>query len=218
MAIVYNSSMRPLVSFLLTAALCLAADETGFAPLFNGKTLDGWVIMGPYGPGYIVEGGKIVCPADGGGNLFTEREYANFILRFEFKLEEAANNGIGIRAPLQGDVAYSGMEIQILDYDAPVYRGKLRPAQVHGSIYDVIAAKTGFLRKTGEWNEEEIVADARHIKVTLNGTVIVDANLDAVTDPEVLHKHPGLARKSGHIGLLGHHSRVEFRNLRVKEL
>jgi Domain of Unknown Function (DUF1080) len=211
-------TIRPLLTAILLSALCLAADDPGFSPLFNGKTLDGWVIMGPYGPGYIVEAGKIVCPADGGGNLFTEREYANFILRFEFKLEEAANNGIGIRAPLQGDAAYAGMEIQILDYDAPVYRGKLRPAQVHGSIYDVIAAKTGFLRKTGEWNEEEIIAAGRRIKVTLNGTVIVDADLDSVTDPAVLTKHPGLARKTGHIGLLGHHSRVEFRNMRVKEL
>jgi hypothetical protein len=113
------------------------------------------------------------------------------------------------------------MEIQILDHDAPAYRGKLRPAQYHGSIYDVVAAKTGFLKKTGEWNYEEILAEGRHIKVTLNGTVIVDANLDEVidaADPAVLKKHPGLARTTGHIGLLGHHSRVEFRNMRVREL
>ena len=128
---------------------------------------------------------------------------------------------LGIRAPNEGDAAYKGMEIQILDHDAPVYRGKLKPAQYHGSIYDVVAAKTGFLKKTGEWNYEEILAEGRHIKVTLNGTVIVDANLDEVidaADPAVLKKHPGLARATGHIGLLRHHSRVEFRNMRVKEL
>lgn len=200
------------------AVSCSAADEPGFAPIFNGKDLNGWTIRGQYGPGYVVENGKIVCPADGGGNLFTEKEYANFVLRFEFKLEEGSNNGIGIRAPYEGDAAYKGMEIQILDHDAPVYRGKLRPAQYHGSIYDVVAAKTGYLKPIGEWNFEEIIADGRHIKVTLNGTVIVDANLDDVTDPAVLKKHPGLARTTGHIGLLGHHSRVEFRNMRVKEL
>ena len=209
--------MRYLLT-LLMAVSCSAADEPGFVPIFNGKDLSGWTIRGQYGPGYVVEGGKIVCPADGGGNLFTEKEYANFILRFEFKLEEGSNNGIGIRAPYEGDAAYKGMEIQILDHDAPVYRGKLRPAQYHGSIYDVVAAKTGYLKPTGEWNVEEIIADGRHIKVTLNGTVIVDANLDDVTDPAVLKKHPGLARATGHIGLLGHHSRVEFRNMRAKEL
>lgn len=192
--------------------------EDGFTPLFNGRDLKGWTLVGRHGPGYTVENGSIVCPKDGGGNLFTEAEYSNFILRFEFKLEEAANNGIGIRAPLQGDAAYQGMEIQILDHDAAVYQGKLKPAQYHGSIYDVVPAKTGFLKKTGEWNQEEIAARGRHITVTLNGHVIVDANLDDVKDPAVLARHPGLARTSGHIGLLGHDSRVEFRNLRVKPL
>jgi len=210
--------MKLATLFLVTAAAACAADEPGFTPIFNGKDLTGWTIRGQYGPGYVVEDGKIVCPSDGGGNLFTEKEYSNFVLRFEFKLEEGSNNGIGIRAPYEGDAAYKGMEIQILDHDAPVYQGKLRPAQKHGSIYDVVPAKTGFLKPTGEWNAEEIIADGRHIKVTLNGTVIVDANLDDVTDPAVLKKHPGLARTSGHIGLLGHHSRVEFRNMRVKEL
>ena len=61
-------------------------------------------------------------------------------------------------------------------------------------------------------------AIARRIKVTLNGTVILDADLDSVKDPEVLKKHPGLARTSGHIGFLGHGALVEFRNIRVKEL
>lgn len=210
--------MKLPILFVMSLAASVAADEPGFVPIFNGKDLSGWTIRGRYRPGYVVENGLLVCPADGGGNLFTKRQYSNFILRFEFRMEEASNNGIGIRAPYEGDAAYTGMEIQILDHDAPVYQGKLRPAQYHGSIYDVVPAKTGYLKKTGEWNEEEIVADGRHIKVTLNGAVIVDANLDNVTDPEVLKKHPGLARTTGHIGLLGHHSRVEFRNLRVKEL
>jgi len=212
----YAEAMK--FSLLLALTLLAAADEPGFVPIFNGKDLNGWTIRGQYGPGYVVEGGKIVCPADGGGNLFTEKEYSNFILRFEFRLQDASNNWIGIRAPYEGDAAYSGMEIQILDHDAAVYRGQLKPAQYHGSIYDVVPAKTGYLKKTGQWNQEEIVAAGRLIKVILNGTVIVDANLDDVKDPAVLKKHPGLARTSGHIGLLGHHSRVEFRNLRVKEL
>ena len=209
--------MKPLLILLLLPAMAAAA-EPGFEPLFDGKTLDGWKLVDRTGPGYVVENGKIVCPADGGGNLFTIREYANFVFRFEFRLEEGSNNGIGIRAPYEGDAAYAGMEIQILDHDAPVYRGKLRPAQKHGSIYDVVAAKTGYLKKTGEWNEEEITASGRRITVKLNGTVIVDADLDSVKDPAVLKKHPGLARATGHIGFLGHDSRVEFRNIRVRTL
>jgi hypothetical protein len=202
----------------LLLLLFLFAPESTFKPIFNGHSLEGWHLENGKGPGYLAQDDHIVCPKEGGGNLFTEREYANFILRFEFLLTEGANNGIGIRAPYEGDAAYKGMEIQILDNDAEVYKGKLRPAQYHGSIYDVVAAKTGFLKPTGEWNQEEIKAEGRHITVTLNGHEIVNANLDEVTDPATLAKHPGLQRTTGHIGLLGHGTRVEFRNLRVKEL
>jgi len=208
------------MSALLAAALSVSANgaEPGFVSLFDGKTLNGWQIVGQKGSGYVVEDGLLVCPADGGGNLFTIKEYANFILRFEFRLLEGSNNGIGIRAPLTGDVAYSGMEIQILDDGAPRYQGRLKPAQYHGSIYDVFPAKQGFKKPTGEWNSEEITAKGRLITVVLNGTTIVDANLDSVRDPAVLKKHPGLARSTGHIGLLGHGTRVEFRNFRIREL
>ncbi len=202
---------------LFFLATTLAAAEPGFVNLFNGKNLDGWTLVGGKGPGYVVEHGLLVCPADGGGNLFTEKEYANFVFRFEFRTEPAGNNGVGIRAPLEGDAAYQGMEIQILDDYAPEYKN-LRPAQYCGSIYDVVPAKRGFLNKAGEWNREEIRAQGRRIRITLNGRVIVDADLDSVKDPEVLKKHPGLARARGHIGFLGHGSRVEFRNIRIKEL
>lgn len=211
--------LRPGVLYFAAAVLAASAAEPGFTTLFNGKDLAGWKLVGKEGRGYIVENGLLECPADGGGNLFTEKEYANFIFRFEFKLEQAANNGIGIRAPYEGDAAYQGMEIQILDHDAPRYRGRLHPAQYHGSIYDVVPAKTGFLKPVGEWNAEQITARGRQITVELNGHTIVDANLDSITDPAILKKHPGLGRTTGHIGFLGHGpARVWFRNVRVKEL
>ena len=203
---------------LLLFASWLGAVEPGFLPLFDGKTLAGWKLVHGHGPGYVVEAGKIVCPADGGGNLFTGKEYANFIFRFEFRMEPGANNGIGIRAPLEGDAAYAGMEIQILDDQHPRYHGLIRPEQHHGSIYDVIPARTGYLKPTGEWNSEEIMARGRQIRVTLNDVIILDASLDIVREPEVLKHHPGLARTSGHIGFLGHGTRVEFRNIRIQPL
>lgn len=203
---------------VLVLAVLLQAVEPGFTPLFDGKSLKGWILVGGRGPGYVVENGLLVCPAEGGGNLFTEKEYANFILRFEFRMEPGGNNGIGIRAPLEGDAAYQGMEIQILDDQHPRYKGWLKPEQHHGSIYGLIPARTGFLRPAGEWNEQEILADGRRIRVTLNGVIIVDANLDIVREPELLKRHPGLLRPSGRIGLLGHGTRVEFRNLRIREL
>lgn len=192
--------------------------EQGFTPLFDGKTTQGWTLVKGVGPGYVIRDGVLVCPLDGGGNLLTEKEYGNFIFRFEFKTEPGGNNGVGIRTPLDGDAAYQGMEIQILDDQHEKYKGKIKSEQHHGSVYDVIPARTGFLKPAGEWNTEEIWANNDHIRVTLNGVVITDANLSLVQDEETLKKHPGLRRKSGRIGFLGHGSLVEFRNIRIKPL
>lgn len=200
-----------------------AQTEQGFIPLFNGKDLAGWVYgrrgAGEHktGKGYQVENGVLFSTAEDGGNLYTEKEYGDFVLRFDFRLTENANNGIGIRAPLSGDAAYAGIEIQVLDDSGSKYQA-LRPAQYHGSVYDVFPAKRGFQKPVGEWNSQEIAARGRRITVVLNGTTIVDANLDEVTDEAVLQKHPGLKNTRGHIGLLGHGTRVEFRNIRIKEL
>ena len=212
--------MRYPLICLSVAGLLMAADksEKGFSSLFDGKTLKGWVLMNGKGPGYVVKDGTILCPEDGGGNLFTDKEYANFILRFEFKFEPGANNGVGIRAPLEGDAAYAGMELQILDHDHEKYKGWLKPTQRHGAVYDTIPPIADGLKPAGQWNFEEVIADGKKIKVTVNGVLVTDADLSTVTDPEVLKKHPGLARTKGHIGWLGHGSNVQFRNVRIKEL
>lgn len=208
-----------LAAALLVTACASFSRESGFVSLFDGQTLNGWKHVGGPVDGYGVKDGVIFCSPNG-RNLLTERTYSDFVLRFEFKLEDGANNGVGIRAPLQGDAAYLGMEIQILE-DAAADRGKwgkLRPEQYHGSIYDVVAAKRGALKPAGQWNTEEITADGRHIKVVVNGLTIVDANLNDVADPEKIRKHPGLFSERGHIGFLGHGDYLEFRNIRIKEL
>jgi HEAT repeat protein len=190
----------------------------GFAALFNGKNLDNWV---GNKESYIVEDAMIVVkPDDGsGGNLYTEKEYADFIFRFEFQLTPAANNGLGIRTPLTGDAAYVGMELQILDDTAPVY-ANLQPYQYHGSVYGVIPAKKGFQKPVGEWNYEEVRIQGTQITITLNGTVIVEGDLAGSRDNGTLDKneHPGLKNSTGHIGFLGHGSELKFRNIRIKDL
>ena len=190
----------------------------GFVSLFNGRNLDNWI---GNKESYVAEDGMIVIkPEQGsGGNLYTEKEYSDFIYRFEFQLTPAANNGIGIRAPLTGDAAYVGMEIQVLDNSAPVY-ANLQPYQYHGSVYGVIPAKREYLKPVGEWNVEEITAHGTHIKVILNGTVIVDGDISGPRDNGTMdhNDHPGLKNISGHIGFLGHGSLVKFRNIRIKDL
>ena len=105
--------------------------------------------------------------------MYTAEEYSDFEYRFEFQLTPGANNGLGIRTPTQGDAAYEGMELQILDNEAPIY-DKLKPYQYHGSVYGVIPAKRGYLKPTGEWNEQTVVVKGSKVKVILNGQVIID--------------------------------------------
>ena len=190
----------------------------GFVALFNGRNLDNWV---GNKESYVAEDAMVVVkPNDGsGGNLYTEKEYADFIFRFEFLLTPAANNGLGIRTPLEGDAAYVGMELQILDNTAPVY-ANLQPYQYHGSVYGVIPAKTGFLKPVGEWNYEEVIVKGTQIKVILNGTTIVDGDIAGPRDNGTIdhNDHPGLKNKTGHIGFLGHSSGLKFRNIRIKDL
>ncbi len=221
-----------LATTAMTALPQAQPPEPGFTTLFNGKDLTGWVYgtrngaPNKSGKGYQIENGVLFTTKEDGGNLFTEKEYSDFVLRFEVKLTENANNGVGIRAPLEGDAAYVGMEIQVLDDSGSQYT-KLQPAQYHGSVYQMFAARRGFLKPVGEWNAEEITANGRRITVVLNGMTIVDADLDDVKDEAVLAKHRnlnapegsrGIANTKGHIGFLGHGAHVEFRNIRIKEL
>jgi hypothetical protein len=197
----------------------LPAEERleGFVPLFNGRDMAGWT---GNTVGYYAQDGRMICdPKKAGGNVYTTDEYGDFIFRFEFKLTPGANNGLGIRAPLGGDAAYQGMELQILDDTAAKY-ATLQPYQYHGSIYGVVPAQRGHLKPVGEWNYEEVIARGRQITVKLNGATIVDADLDKASTPETMdHRaHPGLKRDKGHIGFCGHGDYLEFRNIRVKSL
>lgn len=195
-----------------------AEQKAGFKLLFNGKNLDGWV---GNKAGYKVDNGAIaVHPGHGsGGNLFTESEYSNFVFRFQFKLTPGANNGIGIRAPLDENAAYQGMEIQVLDNTAEKFN-HLHLYQYHGSVYGVIPAKRGYLNPVGQWNKEEIRVNGTKIKVTLNGHVIVNGDIaPSIANGTMDHKdHPGLKNIKGHIGFLGHGSVVWFRDIRIRKL
>ena len=192
--------------------------KDNFEVLFDGTNMHHWT---GNTQDYIIEDGNMVIyPSSSfGGNLYTKKEYDNFVFRFEFQLTEGANNGLGIRTPMEGDAAYMGMELQILDNDAPVYEN-LKEYQYHGSVYGVIPAERGYLKPLGEWNYQEVIADGDNIKVILNGTTILDGNIrEASKNGTVDGKdHPGLLNKSGHIAFLGHGSVVKFRNIRVKKL
>ena len=187
--------------------------EADFEYVFNGENLDGW--KGSVN-GYHAENGLLVCKK--GGNLYIDREFQDFVFRFEFRFEAGANNGVGIRCVPNTDAAYNGMEIQLLENTHHSY-AKLAPWQYHGSVYGVAPAKRGAQRPVGYWNYEEITAKGDRITVKLNGETIVDVDLSEATkngtvDGKKNHKF----FPKGHIGFLGHGHRIEFRNIRIKEL
>lgn len=211
----------------------LSAEEQkeGFEMLFDGQNMDAWTgNLEAYQP---VNGAMYVTASYGTtGNLYTKKEYSDFVLRFEFCFErDGVNNGIGIRTPMGVDAAYHGMEIQVLHHDSPIYKN-LREYQVHGSVYGIIPAKRIKWGALGEWHQEEIRVKGDRITVTVDGVVILDGNIRTATrghnvapdgsnkNPYTVDKlnHPGLFNKKGHIGLLGHGEGIKYRNIRVKEL
>lgn len=228
------------VATLAVATACTSAEQQpnqlsrcevreGFELLFNGHNLDGW--QGAT-EGYYVEDGAI-CSREGFNNLYTARQYADFVLRFEFSFAvEGVNSGIGIRTPMGVDAAYWGMcEVQILDHDAPVYAG-LRDYQVHGSVYGIAPAERIVHKPLGQWSEQEIRVEGDRVTVKVDGRVIVDADVRQACGGQNVgttgdfrnpatydgYDHPGLFNTEGYVGLLGHGEGARFRSIRINEL
>lgn len=187
----------------------------GFSPVFNGKDLTGWA--GALDE-YEVVDGAIVCKEGTGGNLFTEEVYSDYVVRLEFKLPPGGNNGLAIHYPGEGRPSTDGMtELQVLDDTAEKYN-ELDPRQYHGSIYGMVPAHRGYLRPVGAWNYQEVTIKGSTIKVELNGTVIVDADIAGITEFMDDKEHPGKDLRSGHFGFAGHKDPVMFRNIAIKRL
>ena len=192
-----------------------AHQAQAFKSIFNGEDLTGWTGAVD---NYEVVNGAIRCQDGHGGMLLAEKEYNNFIARVEFRLPPGGNNGLAIRSPGEGDVAYAGMcELQVLDSEHPKYKS-LDKRQYHGSAYGMAAAHRGYLRQTGEWNFQQVTVDGSTITVELNGSIIMKTDLSKVTEFMAEKPHPGKDRKSGFFGFAGHNDPVEFRNVSIKEL
>ena len=187
-----------------------------FKSAFNGKNFEGWA--GPTN-NYSVDHGSIQCMKGKGGTIYVNDELSDFSARMEFKLPPGGNNGLAIRYPGSGDTAYVGMcELQVLDDSAKKF-AKLHPAQYHGSAYGMVPAARGYQRPVGEWNFQEVTVDGSRIKVELNGTLILDADLANVEKPMYdLGKFKGRLRKAGYFGFAGHGDAVSFRNISIRNI
>src|SRR5262245_24572877 len=204
-----------IVSVLILLASDVAAQPPkGFKSLFNGQDLGGWWVQANVRGVWGAENGVLFCEGAGGGWLMTGKEYGDYELRLEYKMPKKGNSGVALRSPIDGDPAYVGMEIQLID---DVNWQGLQEWQHTGAIYNVVAPKKINNKEIGEWNAMRIVAKGRQIRVENNGEVLVDANLDDYVK-EHGKKHPGILRDKGHVGFQSYNFRVEFRNIYLKEL
>jgi len=189
--------------------------ETKWTPLFNGNDLTGWRQMGGAQDTWGAENGQLYTDGEGGGWLATTRAFSDFELDLEFNVPAGGNSGVFVRATDSGNPAYEGLEIQVLDDYAPEY-AELKPWQYCGSVYSLIAPSQRVSKPAGEWQKMYIRYEGSKIQVKLNDAVIVDG--DIADFKERASEHPGVLRTSGFIGLQNHGSRLDYRNLRIREL
>lgn len=189
-----------------------------FEPLFNGTDLTGWEQVGGDEPVWFAHDGILYTDGkEGGGWLSTKRQYGDFVLELEFRVPENGNSGVFIRAPREGNPAFAGNEIQVLDDYGPVYVDMdLKPYQYTGSLYSTEAPERRVTKPAGEWQTMRIYAQGPVVRVTLNDVLVTIANQDE--HPEKLEEHPGLKRYEGYIGLQNHDTRLDYRNLRIREI
>ena len=206
---------------LLAAALNLAA--AGFKPIFGGKSTEGWSLLRPEAAKgeWAVEDGCLV-PRGRPRELKTNTTYANFELRFEWKIAENGNSGVMYRAELGYHPPTSGPEYQLLDDEHHKVSGI--PDRRTGAAYAIYPPEQDATKPAGEWNTARIVANGNHIEHWLNGVRILayelhTADWKARVGKSKFAKHPQYgAAKAGHIILQDHGSGVWFRNLRIKRL
>jgi hypothetical protein len=201
---------RPEEQQAYTPDLTLVSAEEraeGFFPLFNGKDLNNWWVLGENRQGFrVTRDGAIEWAAKGANALMSHQRFSDFVLRLEYKIEKDGNSGVYCRAPRDGRQSRIGFEVQLRgDY------GGRPDAQSTGAIYDVVAPRSVASKKPGEWNTLEIRCEGPRVQVWINGKQVQDVNFE---------QHPKLRYRlrKGFIGLQDHNRYVAFRNIRIKPL
>ncbi|NBO93809.1 MAG: DUF1080 domain-containing protein [Planctomycetia bacterium] len=214
--------MRRLLLVLFFLVPLLHADE-----LFDGKTLNGWVVEGAKtfkdgdknSPAWIVKNGLLCCEATGGfGFLRHERKVKDFVLSVEYRFAapikgKRGNSGIGIRTcafnpkeSTKSRPSFYSYEIQLLD-DAD----KKADRHSTGSLYRYVAPSEQAALPAPQWNIMEIECVGPKIKIMLNGKKIIDIDQTKIKE---LRDKP----LEGYVCLQNHGSKIEFRNIKLRDL
>jgi hypothetical protein len=192
---------------------CSRIQSQGGSASLLSTGMVGWQQIGEEGDWKLENG--VLYTEGGSGWLSTVREYDDFVLSLEFRIPPGGNSGVFLRTPHDGNPAYQGLEIQILDDQAEKW-SELRPEQYTGSIYDVQAPSERASGKASQWQRMVIGCRGSRVKVAINDQKVIDTDVSFY--PYKVDTHPGLTRRSGYIGLQNHGSKVEFRNIRLRPL
>ncbi|MDP2338847.1 MAG: DUF1080 domain-containing protein [Bacteroidota bacterium] len=219
--------------------------KEGWKLLFDGKTFNGWRGLGrdhvPNGLWEIEDGqikkvntGDVKKLTDGrpveGGDLMTTETFANFELSFEWKINKAGNSGLKYNVSEEMSQEYGskssalGFEYQLLDDGDEAYKGKLKPSQFSGSLYDLLPAKDIVLNSIGEFNSSRILVDGNHVEHWLNGIKVLEfefgsKELEDAYKVSKFSQMPGFQdKRKGHIVLQDHNDESWFRNIKIREL
>lgn len=198
---------------VLGASTAQAAD---WVSLFDGKTLQGWSVDPAHAKNFSVKEGAIL--ADGAsGWLKSERAYANFRLRFQFRFvtpDGSSNGGVFVRTPANTNFARgwpgNSFELEVRDMTtsralSPPWMGqflRLGSAPEGGAWFDSDLASRAF-KKTGEWQSGEIVADGDRLIGFINGKQVSSAD--------------GVSNLDGYIGLQAEVGALEYRAIEIQE-
>ena len=220
------------VAFVVCALPAFAAEEEGFKPLFDGKTLEGWKQHGGKAK-YRVENGEIVgtsVPNTSNSFLCTTKDYGDFILEVEFKVDPTLNSGVQIRSQVfaeEKEIDVDGKTKKIpadrvhgyqVEIDPDVKRGRLwsggiydesRRGRFLADLQDNEAARKAF--KPGEWNKFRVECKGDSIKTWINGVPAADLKDDVTPKGLIALQVHGVGPKTDPL-------EVRWRNIRIKEL
>ncbi|MBX3745235.1 MAG: DUF1080 domain-containing protein [Verrucomicrobiae bacterium] len=189
----------------------------------QGWTVRAWNDVSKPGPAasvWRVENGVLRSGGARGNWLMSEREYGDFELEYEFRLGERGNSGLALRAPMAGDPAFDGMELQMADYR---YNPQAAPSELTGGIYRAIAPRQQVYRPT-EWNHYRVSLRGTRLVARLNGVLIHDVDLSGEIQPILRHDGTGAPPirdrpRRGHLGfqeLSRDDGHVEIRNAFIR--
>ena len=185
-----------------------ADPEAGFVSLFNGKDLTGWQVTAGPTESFVVDAGLLTCTGKGHYPtwLRSEKEYENFVLRFEYIVKHYSESGLLIHAPLHGRLSRVGFKVELCDDWSRT--GRTVPT---GSIQDIARARDFKAKKHEQWNRMDVVMDYPLVRVMLNGQLIQE--IDCARDKELRYR-----LRRGYLGIQDLGRYIAFRNIRIKEL